>query len=188
MDKKKGFNVYYLLATEGTAEFNLFAYLTTKKFRELFEKSNVKFSDKIEIVEAGISQGKLNGVGSLHAFKAKYDQIKEKYSGQKLFFLLDKDLDDSLQIEVVIKADGDIAQFITHNTECLLLSFANKNPKNPSDFVNLKEFRDYCKSEFMKQFKKEAHDFKDPDFDSIFNNVGDEQIKASFVELFSTLS
>ena len=70
------FQIYYLLISEGTTEFNLFAYLTKNKFRDSFEKSNIKFSIKVEIVEAGISQGKLNGAGNLPSFKGKYDLIK----------------------------------------------------------------------------------------------------------------
>ena len=79
-------------------------------------------------------------------------------------------------------------QFIEHNSEYLLLKFSGKNPKKPVDFNNLGKFRDYCKSEFQKHFGKIAPNFKDSDFDSIFNNVTDKEIKDSFIELFSTLS
>ncbi len=188
MDKKKGFNVYYLLLSEGTTEFNLFAYLTKVRFRALFEKSSIKFSNKVEIVKAGISQGNLNGAGSLASFKRKYDLIKEKYPRQKLFFLLDKDLDESSQIESLIKKYADIVQFMEYSSEHLLLRLAGKNPKDPSDFENLSGFRPYCKKEFVKQFGKHAHKFKDTDFDSVFENVKDKDIKNAFAELFSTLS
>jgi hypothetical protein len=50
------------------------------------------------------------------------------------------------------------------------------------------DFRDYCKSEFIKRFKKKASDFKDNDFDSVFSKVTNEKIKRNFVELFSVLS
>ncbi len=190
MHEKKEFNVYYLVLSEGTTEYNLFAYLTTKKFRESFEKSNIKFSNKVEIVEAGISQGKLNGGGDLSSFKAKYHPIKDdtRYTGQKLFFMIDKDFDDSPQIETLIKNGGDIVQFMEYSSEHLLMRLAGKNPKNPSDFENLKDFRDYCKQEFVKRFGKHAHKFKDADFDLVFNNCTEDEIRVSFSELFSTLS
>jgi hypothetical protein len=190
MNTKKEFKVYYLLISEGTTEFTIFAYLTKNKFRELFEKSSTKFSNKVEIIteKQTISQGKLGGAGHINDFKAKYDLIKKSYSGQKLFFLLDKDLDDSLKIEVVIKAGGDVVQFMEFNSEYLLLKFAGKNPKKPSEFNNLAEFRNYSYREFEKQFRKKASDLKDADLDLIFGTVSDEEIKASFNELFSTLS
>ena len=188
MDKKKSFKVYYLLICEGPTEFNLFAYLTRNKFRELFDKSNIKFSDKVEVVEAGVSQGRLNGAGHISHFKSKYDRIKQKYSGQKLFFVLDKDLDDSLKIEAVILSGGDIVQFLVCNSEHLLLKLSGKNPKNPSDFSNMTDFRAYCKIEFKKHFHKKASDLKDSDFNSIFGGVSEGEIRASFNELFSTLS
>ena len=74
MSTKKSFDVYYLLVSEGTTEYRLFGYLTTNKFRDRFDASSIKFSDKVEIVEAGISQGKLNGAGNLSSFKAKHNQ------------------------------------------------------------------------------------------------------------------
>lgn len=188
MDKKKGFDVYYLLVVEGTTEFNLFAYLTTNKFKILFEQSKIKFSPKIEIVEAGISQGKLDGIGNVKAFQLKYKLIKRYYKGQKRFFILDSDLDDSSKIGALVKQGKDIVQFIRYNSEYLLLEFAGMSPKEPSDFKNMSEFRDYCKLYFLKQFKKVASDLKDNDFDLIFSNVDDKKIRDSFTELFSTLS
>lgn len=190
MPKKKSFKIYYLLLTEGTTEFNLFGYLTTNKFKGDFENSNVQFSIKVEIVEAGISQGKLNGVGNLASFKTKYNSIKEdaRYVGQKLFFVIDKDFDDSSQVKALIEKDGNIVQFVEYNSEHLLLRFGGKNPRNPTDFNNMGEFRNYCKKEFQKQFNKVASDFKDADFDSVFVNTDDDEIKKTFVELFSTLS
>jgi len=191
MGNKKGFNIYYLLLSEGTTEFNLFAYLTRNKFRGLFDSSNIKFSNKIEIIKDGnqiVSQGKLDGVSTIAHFKSKHILIKEKYAGQKLFYFLDKDIDDSSAIGELIIQDGDIVQFMEYNSEHLLLRLAGKNPKNPSDFENLNDFRTYCKKEFVTQFGKNAHKFKDADFDSIFNNVNDNDTKATFVELFSTLS
>lgn len=187
MKKKKIFKIYYLLLCEGSTEYNLFAYLTRNRFRELFDKSNIKFSDKIQIVENGVSQGKLNGAGDIGSFQAKYKKIKKKYSGQRLFFILDKDIDDSLKIEALIHSGGDIVQFLIYNCEYLLLKLNNKILKNPSDFGNLKDFRDYCKAEFYKQFKKTAHKLKDSDFDLIFNKLSDKEIKDNFVEIFSTL-
>lgn len=50
MKKNKNFKTYYLLLVEGTTEFNLFAYLTKKKFRDEFEKSNIKFSNKVTVI------------------------------------------------------------------------------------------------------------------------------------------
>lgn len=187
MPKRKSFKIYYLLICEGTTEFNLFAYLTRNKFRGLFDKSNIKFSDKVQVVEVGISQGRLNGAGNIGDFKAKYDGIKQKYSGQKLFFVLDKDLDDSSRIEAMIQAGGDIVQFVEYNSEYLLLKLAGKNPKIPSEFKNLKEFRDYSKTEFLKQFGKKACDFKESDLDLIFKTINEEEARASFAEIFSTL-
>lgn len=191
MAEKKGFNVYYLLLSEGTTEFNLFAYLTRVRFRELFDDSGVKFSIKVEIIKDGkqiVSQGRLDGVSDITHFKSKHVLIKKKYAGQRLFYFLDKDIDDSSAIEVLITQDGDLVQFTEHNSEHVLLRLTGKKPKNPSDFGNLKDFRDYCKQEFVKQFGKNAHKFKDTDFDSVFENVKDKDIKNSFAELFSTLS
>lgn len=188
MSNKKSFDVYYLLVSEGTTEYRLFGYLTTNKFRSVFSASSIKFSDKVEVVEIGISQGKLNSAGNIGDFKTKYESIREKYNGQKRFFMLDKDLDDSSEIEKLIKQHGDIVQFLEYNSEHLLLKFSGKNPKKPSDFNNLGEFRNYCKLEFLKHFGKEGADFKDVDFDAIFKNVDDKDIKVAFSELFSTLS
>ncbi len=187
MEKKKGFVVYYLLLCEGSAEFNIFAYLTRNKFRWLFDTSSIKFSDKVQVIQAGISQGRLRGIGNVNVFKSKYSLIKKRYPNEKLFFMLDKDLDDSSQIETIIKTGGDIVQFVIYNSEYLLLKLSRKKPKEPSDFTNLKDFRDHCKTDFLKQFGKEAYEFKDRDLDSIFNNLSDEEIKSNFVELFSTL-
>jgi len=191
MNTKKSFKIYYLLLVEGTTEFNLFAYLTKNKFRNDFEKSNIKFSDKVTITDIGISRGKLNGgVSNLSSFKGKYNPIKKdrRYKGEKLFFVIDKDFDDSSQVEALIKGDGNIVQFVEYNSEHLLLRFGNKNPKNPSDFNNMVEFKTYCKTEFQKHFNKRASDFKDSDFDLIFCNIEDIEIRKSFSELFSTLS
>jgi len=191
MDTKKGFNVYYLLLSEGTTEFNLFAYLTKNRFRALFDGSNVQFSNRVEIVKDGnqiVSQGKLDGVSNLAHFKAKHILIKEKYTGQRLFYFLDKDIDDSIAIETLIIQDGDIVQFLEHNSEHLLLRLAGKNPQNPSDFGNLNDFRTYCKKEFVKQFGKNAHKFKDVDFETVFNNCTEDEVRASLNQLFATLT
>jgi hypothetical protein len=191
MSAKKSFKVYYLLLVEGTTEFNLFAYLTKNKFKNLFADSDIQFSNKVEIIENRnqiISQGKLGGIGSIKDFKKKNNLIKARYTGQTLFFVLDKDLDDSSEIEALIKHNGDIVQFLEYNSEYLLLNFIGKNLKNPCDFKNLMEFRAYCKTEFQNQFKKKASEFKDRDFDLIFSNVDDVEIRYSFSELFSTLS
>lgn len=101
--------------------------------------------------------------------------------------MIDKDLDDSPQVEALIKNDGHIVQFVEFNSEYLLLRFANKNLKTPSDFNSLFEFRLYCKNEFKNHFNKKASEFKDADFDLIFINVDDVRIRGSFRELFSTL-
>ena len=188
MEKKKSFTIYYLLLCEGTTEFNLFAYLTRVKYRELFDNSAIKFSDRVQIVESNVSQGKLNGAGSLGGFKAKYDAIKNKYPGQTLFFVLDKDLDESSQIETMIQTGGDVAQFLMYNSEHLLLRLDGKNPSQPSDFPNLKDFRDYCKAEFINHYGKEAVRFKDRDFELIFSKLSDDEVRATFIELFATLS
>jgi hypothetical protein len=184
---KKGFNVYHLLASEGSTEFNLFAYLTKNKYRTLFEESKIKFSLKIEIPTLGISQGKLDGVSSLKDFQSKYSPIKKKYKDQKRFFFLDKDLKDSPAIEKLIMENGDYIQFVEYNSEHLLLNLAGKKPKNPDDFKSMSSFRAYCKLEFKSQFGKKASDFKDVDFGSIFDKIGDKKIKENFTVLFSTL-
>lgn len=187
MSVKKSFQVYYLLISEGTTEFNIFAYLTRNKFRGLFDKSDIKFSLKVEIVELGISQGKLDGVSDIKQFGIKYTSIRERYDGQRRFFVLDKDLDDSTAIENLIKQNNDVVQFLEYNSEFLLLKFSGKNPRNPTEFENLSAFRTYCKSEFDKHFGKKTSDLKDADFDSIFANASDEEIKSAFSELFSIL-
>jgi hypothetical protein len=190
MANKKNFRVYYLLLNEGTAEANLFAYLTKNRFRALFDGSNVQFSNKVEIIKDDnqiVSQGKLDGVSDLKHFKSKHILIKEKYAGQRLFYFLDKDMDDSLAIEKLIIKDGDLIQFAEYNSEHLLLRLAGKNPKNPANFKNLSAFRAYCKREFKKQFKKEAHQFKDADFELVFNVPTEDEVKASLSILFSTL-
>jgi len=184
--KKKRFQVYHLLVSEGTTEYNLFGYLKNR-FKDLFDDSNIKFSDKVQIPSAGISNGKLNGASDIKSFNSKYKLIKEQYKDQKRFFILDKDIDDSKKIADAIKKGKDVAQFIEYNSEYLLLNFAGKNPEKPSDFKNLKIFRKYCKNEFVAQFGKEASAFKDQDFEEILNKVGDEEIKKVFSVIFSTL-
>lgn len=188
MDKKKSFTIYYLLLCEGTTEFKLFTYLTKVRFRGLFDKSSIRFSDGVQIVESNVSQGKLNGAGDFGSFKAKYDAIKKKYPEQTLFFMLDKDLDDSTQIETMIQTGGDIVQFLICNSEHLLLKLDGRAPNGPFDFANLKDFRDYCKAEFLKQFGKEASGFKESDFELIFSKLNDEEVRTNFVELFATLT
>lgn len=191
MKTKKSFKIYYLLLAEGATEFNLFAYLTKNKFKKIFAESDIQFSNKVEIIKDGnqiISQGKLGGISSMKDFKEKNTLIKEEYVGQKLFFMIDKDLNDSLKIGKLIEKNGDIVQFVEYNSEHLLLRLGNKNPKNLSDFTNLTDFRNYCKTEFQKHFKKKAAEFKDPDFNLIFGNVKNQEIRNSFSELFSLLS
>ncbi len=190
MSSKRGFKLYYLLLSEGTTESNLFAYLTKVRFRELFNASNVQFSNKVEIIKDDnqiVSQGKLDGVSDLKHFKSKHTPIKKKYAGQKLFYFLDKDIKESDKIEKLITKDGDLIQFAEYNSEHLLLRLAGKKPKNPADFENLSAFRAYCKLEFKDQFKKEAHKFKDADFELVFNIPTEDEVKASFSVLFSTL-
>lgn len=184
------FQTYYLIANEGHTEYVIFSYLTKVKFRNLFDKSKIKFSDKIEIAEdeIQISGGKLNGIKSLKNFEIKNKLIKDKYSGQKIFFILDEDLYHSEKIGKAIKRQGDIIQFIKYNSEYLLLKFRGKILKAPTDFKNLQEFRDYCKEEFNKEFNKEASQLKTIDLDNIFNKVDETDIRKEFSELFSTLS
>jgi hypothetical protein len=91
-------------------------------------------------------------------------------------------------IEALITQDGDLVQFMEHNSEHLLLRLAGKNPKNPSEFGNLNNFRTYCKKEFVTQFGKNAHKFKDADFEQVFNNCTEDETRANFSELFSTIS
>lgn len=189
MTKKKIFPVYYVLP-EGATEYNLFAYLKNR-FKDLFDDSNIKFSNKVQISSAGISNGKLNGIESFLSFNSKYKSIKRQYKDRnedrKLFFILDKDLDDSEKIADAVKNGEDIVQFIKYNSEYLLLNFAGKNPRKPSDFESLKIFRKYCKDEFNAQFGKEASAFKDQDFAKILDKVSDEEIKKVFSVLFSIL-
>lgn len=190
MGTKKIFKIYYLLISEGTTEFNIFAYLTKNKFRELFEKSDIQFSNKVEIINNGnqiVSQGNLGGAGNIGDFKAKHSLIKSKYPDQKLFFILDNDLNDSLEIKNVIEAGGDIIQFMEYNSEYLLLKLAGKNPRRPSEFTNLKQFRTYSENEFKNHFGKDAPDLKDSDLDLIFATASTKDIRASFDKLFSTL-
>lgn len=190
MEGKKGIKVYYLLLSEGSTEFNLFAYLTKVRFRQIFANSSIQFSINVEIIKNGnqiVAQGKLDGVSDITHFTKKHNLIKAKYTGQKLFYFLDKDMDDSSAIEALIKQDGHFAQFMEYNSEHLLLRLAGKNPKNPSDFADLKKFRDYCKGEFVKQFGKHAHKFKDNDFELVFNIPTEDEVRASFTELFATI-
>ena len=187
MNPKKELLVYQLLLVEGTTEANLFAYLVTNKYREHFKKSKVRFSDKVEIIKNGkqiVTKGNLNGVGHINDFRASYNLIKAAYPQQKRFFVIDNDLDDSFQIGMEITESGDTVQFLTHNSEYLLLKFAGKNPKEPSEFPDMKSFRDYAKSEFENQFNKKASAAKDPDFDVIFSTVSDQEVISSFKELF----
>lgn len=183
------FQTYYLIANEGHTEYVIFSYLTKVKFKNLFDKSKIKFSDKIEIAEdeIQISGGKLNGIKSLKNFEIKNKLIKDKYSGQKIFFILDEDLYHSKEIGKVIRKQGDIIQFIKYNSEYLMLKFSGKKLKNPQDFKDLQEFRDYCKEEFENEFKKKASQLKTVDLDKIFNEVEEIDIKKEFSELFSTL-
>ena len=190
MHGKRPFVVYHLLLSEGTTEFNIFAYLTKNKFRTAFSASSVKFSDKVEIIKNGnqvVSQGILNGVGSLGHFNSNYNAIKAKYPREKLFFIIDKDLDDSVDIGNIIITSGDLVQFLEYNSEHLLLKLAGKNPLEPTDFNNLKDFRDYTKAEFQNKFGMKTCELKDVDFDTIFNNLTDDQIKNELSELFGTI-
>ena len=189
MEGKKGIKVYYLLLSEGTTEFNLFAYLTKVRFRQIFANSSIQFSINVEIIKDGnqiVTQGKLDGVSNITHFTSKHNLIKAKYTDQKLFYFLDKDMDDSSAIEALIRQDGHFVQFVEYNSEHLLLRLAGKNPKNPLDFGDLKKFRDYCKSEFVKQFGKHAPKFKDADFELVFNTPTEDEVRASFKELFAT--
>ena len=101
--------------------------------------------------------------------------------------MLDKDLDDSSKIGNIVNSGGDIVQFLEYNSEYLLLKFAGKNPKMPSEFKNMSEFRDYSKIEFKRHFNKRASDLKDSDLDLIFRNATDKEIEGGFKELFAIL-
>ena len=86
MDEKKGFKIYYLLLSEGTTEFNLFAYLTKVRFRVLFAGSSIQFRNTVEIIKDGnqiVSQGKLDGVSTIAHFTSKHILIKEKYEDEE---------------------------------------------------------------------------------------------------------
>jgi hypothetical protein len=173
--------------TEGSTESYLFAYLTKVRFRNLFANASIQFSNKVEIAEQNISEGNLNGVSNLKTFKQKYNRIKKKYSGQPRFFLLDKDIPDSTEIEKLIVQNKDIVQFVNFNSEYTLLKLARKRPKHPDNFKNLTDFRSYCKSEFIKEFKKKASELNDRDFDNIFGKVKDEEIEEYFSVLFKLI-
>jgi hypothetical protein len=133
------------------------------------------------------SQGKLDGVSNLAHFRSKHTLIKEKYPSQRLFYFIDRDVDDSDAISTFVESEGDLIQFIEYNTEHMLISLDGKNPLNPCDFDDLKQFRDYCKTEFVSQYGKRAHKFKDSDFEKIFGKCTEEQIRESLSVLFSTL-
>lgn len=184
---KKLLKIFYFLACEGHTEYVIFSYLTRNRFRGEFLKSNIKFRDNINIIRDPftiISNGKINGVGDETSFKSKYNIIKEEYKDERFFFFLDKDLEDSFKIEIIIKEGGDRVQFIEPNSEYLLLKLSGCNLKEPKDFIDLKSFRDYSKEEFFKKFGKKANMINDFDLDKIFKNISDEDIKEIFKELF----
>lgn len=189
MDMKK-LKIHYLLIVEGYTEGKIFAYLTKVKFSQDFNGSNIKFSNKVNITKPSIniSQGNLGGCHNLKNFKKKYKAIRSTYPNKKLFFLLDNDMPDSIKIQDLIIKDKNIIQFMEYNSEYLLLKYADKNPRSPTDFPNLKSFRTYIKKKFEKDLKKKASELNDNDFDLIFQNIEDDVIKKDFAELFKTLT
>ncbi len=187
MQQKIILKEYYLLLTEGLTEFNIFAYLTRVRFRDIFANSSIQFSEKVEIVELDISKGILNGITNLKTFKNKYKSIRKKYKGQGKFFLLDSDIIDSSEIEIHIKENNDIVQFMDFNSEYLLLKIVGKKLRHKDEFQNLTDFRNYCKFEFSKHFEKKAHELKGTDFHKIFESISDKDVMGYFPVLFKLI-
>ena len=194
----------YLLFKEGQAEQKLIQYFRYNRFADLFNNSKIKFDEKINISRNGIKiieNGNMLGVSDRVHFESKYIDIVEYddnlYENKQMFFVLDEDIKDSEKIGDFIKSKGKIIQFIKYNIEYLLLELSGIKLKEPnlkdfSDFNNWhnkdwKAYRDYCKVEFKKYFNKEAHEFKDSDFENIFKNHSDEEIKNIFPELFKLI-
>jgi hypothetical protein len=186
----KKLKIYYKLIVEGYTERNIFAYLTKVKFKQDFNKSNIQFTSNVNIAKPSINiaQGNLGGCHNLKTFKKNYKAIRSKHPNEKLFFLLDKDMPESLHIQDLIIKDNNIIQFIEHNSEYLLLKYTKQNPQHPTQFPDLESFRNYIKQKFKNHFKKEASELDEKDFDFIFNNIEDEIIKKDFTELFKTLT
>lgn len=183
---------YHFLACEGHTEYVIFSYLTRSRFRERFSKANthVEFSDKANVIvnaEESISGGKLNGVKSLKHFNLKYSALKVAYPDQTFFFFLDEDLDDSTTIKQAILQGGDFVQFITYNSEYLLLKLSGNNPQDPKTFPTMKAFRDYCKATFLATFSKEASRINERDLDTMLNSRTDAELEVIFSDLFSLI-
>jgi len=187
---KKPFKVYYFLLYEGHTEFVIFSYLKNR-FRGEFSKSNIIFSDKTDYSNNGetiVFRGKLGGIGGISNFNSKYNVIKLNFPERTFLIFLDNDLDDSSKIKEKIEKNGDIVQLIEYNSEYLLLKLSGYGPKEPGEFKDLKTFRDYCKSEFLTKFGKEASRINDFDLDGAFQYVSDDKIKEIFSGLFSILN
>lgn len=184
--------IYHFLACEGHTEYIIFSYLTRNRFRDRFSRANtnVEFSDKANVIvnaDESISGGKLNGVKSLKHFNIKYAALKTAYPTQTFFFFLDEDLNDSAAIKKVILQGGDFVQFVTYNSEYLLLERSGNNPQHPTAFGTLQDFRNYCKATFLTTFGKEASRINDQDLDTILTNSTDAEIEAIFGDLFALI-
>lgn len=184
--------IYHFLACEGHTEYIIFSYLTRNRFRDRFSRTNtnVEFSDRANVIvntDESISGGKLNGVKSFKHFNLKYSALKAAYPSQTFFFFLDEDLDDSNAIKQVILQGGDFAQFITYNSEYLLLQLSGNNPQNPTAFPNMQAFRDYCKATFLSTFGKEASRINDIDLDTMLGNSTDAELEIIFADLFALI-
>ncbi len=184
--------IYHFLACEGHTEYVIFSYLTRNRFRDRFSRANtnVEFSDKANVivnVDESIYGGKLNGVKSLKHFNLKYVALKVAYPNQTFFFFLDEDLDDSAVIKQVILQGGDFVQFVTFNSEYLLLERSGNNPLNPTAFATMQDFRNYCKEAFLTTFGKEASRINDKDLDVMLANSTDADLEVIFNDLFSLI-
>lgn len=179
----------YSIIYEGYADFLLFAYLTKVLFRKEFLK--VKFIKNTNLIlngESVVSNGDMIGIGDLSNFKSKYIPLKREYKEATFFFILDSDLDDSKDIVNFLQENNELFQVAKYNTEYFLLSKGGEQLKNPSDFRNMKEFRGYCKDEFLRIKGKEASNMSDSDFDSILKNISKDEIIKDYKELFSLIS
>lgn len=184
--------IYYFLACEGHTEYIIFSYLTRSRFKGRFSKANtnVEFNDKANVIvnaDESISGGKLNGIKSLDHFNLKYAALKNAYPDQTFFFFLDEDLDDSASIKQAILQGGDFAQFITYNSEFLLLRLSGNNPQEPSTFANLQEFRTYCRETFLATFAKKASWINEADLNAMLANVTDAELEVIFADLFGLI-
>ncbi len=178
----------YSIIYEGYADYLLFAYLTKVLFRKEFLK--VKFVENTNLIlngESVVSNGNMRGIGGLSNFKSKYIPLKEYHKEKTFFFILDGDLDDSQEIMKFLKENNELFQMTKYNTEYFLLSKSGAQLKDSSDFRNMKEFRDYCKDEFLRIKGKKASEMSDSDFDSILKSIPRDEIVEEYNALFSLL-